>query len=282
MTPPKRREIAQALVAEHKVSVARACRATSLSRSSWYRRPQNPMVRDAPVVDALNGYLEVHPRRGFWKCYKRLRNIGHQWNHKRVHRVYCSMGLNQPRRTRRRLPDRAREALIVPDRPDQVWSADFMSDSLYRGPRFRTFNVIDDFNREAVAIEIDTSLTGHRLVRVFKQVEAERGLPDLLRVDNGPEFLGEAFTQWAAAKGMMIRYIQPGKPNQNAFIERFNRTYREEVLNAWLFETLDDVREMTHRWMLQYNETWPHDALGGQSPIDYAANAGGSTFELSP
>lgn len=252
-----------------------------MARSAWYRPAADAMVRDAPVIDAINGYLEAHPRRGFWKCYKRLRNIGHGWNHKRVHRVYCGMGLNQPRRTRRRLPTRERESLVVPDRPDQVWSADFMSDSLYRGPRFRTFNVIDDFNREAVAIEIDTSLTGPRLIRVFEQLQRERALPDLLRVDNGPEFLGDAFTQWAQANGMLIRFIQPGKPNQNAFIERFNRTYREEVLDAWLFHDLDEVREMTHQWIVRYNETWPHDALGGNSPIDYARNAGFSTFELS-
>lgn len=239
------------------------------------------MIRDAPVIDAINGYLEDHPRRGFWKCYKRLRNIGHGWNHKRIHRVYCAMGLNQRRRTRRRLPTRERESLVVPDRPDQIWSADFMSDSLYRGPRFRTFNVIDDFNREVVAIEIDTSLTGPRLIRVFEQLRRERALPDLLRVDNGPEFLGEAFTQWARGNGMLIRFIQPGKPNQNAFIERFNRTYREEVLDAWLFHDLDEVREMTHQWIVRYNETWPHDSLGDSSPVDYARNAGFSTFELS-
>lgn len=273
--------MAQALVADHGLSIARACRAGGLARSAWYRPPADSMVRDAPVIDAINGYLEDHPRRGFWKCYKRLRNIGHGWNHKRVHRVYCAMGLNQPRRTRRRLPTRERESLVVPDQPDQVWSADFMSDSLYRGPRFRTFNVIDDFNREVVAIEIDTSLTGPRLVRVFEQLRRERALPDLLRVDNGPEFLGEAFTQWARDNGMLIRFIQPGKPNQNAFIERFNRTYREEVLDAWLFHDLDEVREMTHQWIIRYNETWPHDALGDNSPVDYARNAGFSTFELS-
>lgn len=238
-------------MADHGVSISRACRASGVARSAWYRPAVDTVARDAPVVDVINGYLEAHPRRGFWKCYKRLRNIGHGWKQKRVHRVYCGMGLNQSRRTRRRLPTREREALVVPDRPDQVWSADFMSDSLYRGPRSRTFNVIDDFNREAVAIEIDTSLTGSRLIRVFEQLRRERALSALLRVDNGPEFLGEAFTQWAQDNGMLIRFIQPGKPNQNAFIERFNRAYREEVLDAWLFHDLDEVREVTHQWIVR-------------------------------
>lgn len=281
MTPLARREVAQALVVDHGLSIAGACKVSGMSRSAWYRPPQDPVARDRAVIDGINGYLEDHPRRGFWKCFKRLRKLGHPWNHKRVHRVYCDMGLNQPRRTRRRLPEREREPLVVPDRPNQVWSADFMADSLYRGPRFRTFNVIDDFNREAVTIEIDTSITGARLVRVFEQVHVERALPDLLRVDNGPEFLGDAFTQWAETNGMLIRYIQPGKPNQNAFIERFNRTYREEVLDAWLFENLDQVRDKTHEWLTRYNETWPHDSLGDASPIEYTRNAGFSTFELS-
>lgn len=261
--------------------MTRACRACGLSRSAWYRPAPDPLARDSEIVDALNDYLEHHPRRGFWKCYKSLRAAGHSWNHKRVYRVYCAMGLNLLRRTKRRLPARERVPLTLPEALNQVWSADFMSDALYNGVRFRTFNVIDNFNREGLAIEIDTSLTGARLIRVFERLKAERGLPDLLRVDNGPEFLGTEFTDWAETNGMLIQYIQPGKPNQNAFIERFNRTYREEVLDLYLFDALDQVREVTDQWLIRYNESWPHDALGDLSPLDYAKNAGFSTFEVS-
>ena len=126
-----------------------------------------------------------------------------------------------------------------------------MSDALYSGVRFRTFNIMDDFNREALAIEIDTSLQSERLVRVFEQLREERGLPDVLRTDNGPEVLGEVFVIWCAENGVMLDYIEPGKPNQNAFIERFNRSYRSEVLNTWLFRDLDEVREITWAWMLE-------------------------------
>ena len=132
--------------------------------------------------------------------------------------------------------------------PNQVWSADFMSDALYEGTRFRTFNVIDDFNRESLAVEIDTSLTGRRLIRIFEQLRLERGFPQRLRVDNGPEFLSAAFVAWADSAGLVIQYIPKGEPNQNAYIERFNRTYREEVLNLYLFRNLAEVRETTHWW----------------------------------
>ena len=124
-----------------------------------------------------------------------------------------------------------------------------MSDALYHGTRFRTFNVIDDFNREVVAIEIDTSLRGERLVRLFENIKADRGLPHMLRVDNGPELLNGAFVDWMTRHGVFIEYIQPGKPNQNAYIERFNRTYRTEVLNLYLFRSLNEVRDITGRWI---------------------------------
>ena len=170
----------------------------------------------------------------------------------------------------------------MPERPDQVWSADFMSDALYHGTRFRTFNVIDDYNREALAIEIDTSLCAPRVVRVLERLKEQDRKPDVLRVDNGPEFLSECLTQWCRDNGVLLQYIQPGKPNQNAYIERFNRTYRNEVLNLYLFHSLDEVWEMTGRWMMEYNGQRPHDALGKLPPTAYAErNAGNSTFELS-
>jgi putative transposase len=157
-----------------------------------------------------------------------------------------------------------------------------VSDSLYAGNRFRAFTVIDDFNREAVAIEVDTSLTARRLIRVFERLQLTRGLPDILRVDNGPEFLSSEFVTWAESAGMIIQYIEPGEPNQNAYIERFNRTYREEVLDLYLFESLTQVREITYWWMMDYNEQRPHDALGDLTPAEYMEQyAENSTLQLS-
>ena len=157
-----------------------------------------------------------------------------------------------------------------------------MSDTLYAGKRFRTFNVIDDFNREVLQVEIDTSITGKRLIRVFERLRLDRGLPDVLRVDNGPEFLSGEFVTWAEANGMMIQYIQPGEPNQNAYIERFNRTYRNELLDLYLFRNLAEVREATYWWMIEHNEQRPHDSLEDLTPAEYMLkNAGNSTLQLS-
>jgi len=279
----KELEAAQFLVEEHRMSVSRACKCVKLSRSAWYRAPEDRAVRDTEITAALAGLVEERSSRGFWKCFKMLRRRGKPWNHKRVYRVYKEMNLHLRRPARRRLPKRVRAELYVPKAPNSVWSADFMSDALYCGRRFRTFNVVDDFNREALHIEIDTSIISDRLVRIFSYLAQERGLPQVLRTDNGPEFLGEAFTSWAKVAGMVIQCIQPGKPNQNAFIERFNRTYREEVLDQHLFASLDDVREATHWWMIEYNEERPHDSLGDLTPLEARQRyARTPTFDLSP
>ncbi len=266
----------------HGRPLSRSCACVGLSRAAWYAPPLDWTVRDAELIAALAKRVEARPSRGFWKCCAQLRRLRPDWNHKRIYRVYKAMQLNLRRAAKRRLPKRERVALYVPRRPDTVWSMDFMSDALACGKRFRTFNVVDDFNREALHIEVDTSINSSRLVRVFEQLKRDHGLPQVLRSDNGPEFLGETLTAWAKANGVAIQYIQPGKPNQNAYIERFNRTFREEVLDQHLFTRLDDVREAAHWWMLDYNEARPHDSLGGMTPAEYrSTNAGNSTSEVS-
>ena len=253
-----------------------------LSRAAFYR-PAPSSDRDDEVIEALNQLVEKHPRWGFWKCFHRLRRLGHSWNHKRVLRVYRAMKLNLPRRTKRRLPIRERQTLEVPAAVNAIWSLDFMSDSLYHGRRFRTLNVMDEGVREVLDIVVDTSLPSARVARTLDQIREWRGKPDAIRCDNGPEFLGQAFVDWCEEHRIDIRYIQPGKPNQNAYIERFNRTYRGEVLNAYLFQSLDEVRDVTAKWMREYNEERPHDSLGDVAPSEYreALEAGVSTLEVS-
>jgi len=270
-------------VAEGDLSVRRACCLVGLSRSAYYTEPQDRLSRDRAVIDALQAIAEKHRRWGFWKCFRRLRLNGQSWNHKRVHRVYKDLGLNHKRRTKKRLPRRVRVPLDVPARPNAVWSMDFVHDALYVGRRFRTFNVIDEGVREALWIEVDTSLTGARVVRVLEQLKQWYGLPEAIRCDNGPEFLSAQFVAWCEDNAVEMKYIQPGKPNQNAYVERFNRTYREEVLSAYLFEDLDQVREITWEWMREYNEERPHDALGMIPPAVYRAKleARNSTFKRS-
>ena len=198
------------LIQEHHLSVQRSCECLGVSRAAHYRDSMTREERDAEVIAGINAVIDLHPRWGFWKSIKRLRKQGRPWNHKRVHRVYCNLGLNMKRRAKRRLPLREKQPLAVPQQPNQTWSADFMSDALYVGNRFRTFNVIDDFNREVLAVEIDTSITGRRLIRVFERLQFSRGLPAVLRCDNGPEFLSGDFVDWCKTAGVTIQYIQPG------------------------------------------------------------------------
>ena len=261
--------MATVLVVEHGLSIRRACRAVRLPQRSWYRAPTDSLARDAEIIDALQALVARHGRWGFWKCYWRLRLDGHGWNHKRVWRVYCQLGLNLPRRTKKRLPTRARHSLAVPAQANVLWSMDFMADTLYGGRRFRTLNVLDEGVREGLAIEIDTSLRAERVVRALEQLKDWRGLPQAIRCDNGPEYTAQPVVDWCRDHGIELRYIQPGKPNQNAYIERFNKTYRTEVLDAHLFEDLDQVREITDIWLQRYNDERPHESLGNLPPSLY-------------
>ena len=194
------------------------------------------------------------------------------------------MGLNLPRRKKRRLPDRPQQPQDAPRVINKTLAIDFMSDALYSGKRFRTLNVIDDSVREVLSIVIDTSLPGGRVVRTLEQIAAWRGLPSALRLDNGPELISQVLVDWCEENNVQLRYIQPGKPNQNAFIERFNKTYRVEVLNAYLFRSLDQVREIRDGWLRIYNEERPHQSLGRIPPSQFRRqleNEQNSSYGLS-
>jgi putative transposase len=226
-------------------------------------------VTDGPVIDALHGVLATGPRWGFWKCFARLRLLGYAWNHKRVHRVYCALRLNLPRRTRRRAPRRPPYPLAAPAELNHTWALDFMTDALADGRRFRTLNVLDEGNREGLAIEVGMSLPSLRVIAVLEELISEHGPPRALRVDNGPELTAIALTRWCAQRQIAVQYIQPGKPQQNAYIERFNRSYRTEVLDAYLFDSLAAVREVTAAWLHCYNTERPHDSLGRVPPLTF-------------
>jgi putative transposase len=180
------------------------------------------------------------------------------------------MKLNIRRRAKKRLPERIKQPLSVPDSPNQVWSIDFMSDSLVDGRKFRLFNVIDDFNRESLAIEVDTSLPSLRVIRVLNRIIQQRGKPANLRSDNGPEFISHHLQQWCEDNAITLQYIQPGKPTQNAYIERKNGSIRRELLNAYLFNSLTEVRCLSEEWRIDYNTERPHKSLGYLSPLAYA------------
>lgn len=179
------------------------------------------------------------------------------------------MGLNLPGQTRKRIPDRDRQPLDLVHKVNDCWALDFMHDSLYCGKTFRTLNVIDEANRECLAIDIGTSIPSTRLIRTLERLIDYYGKPQAIRLDNGPEMTSQQFMDWAQTQDIHIRYIQPGKPNQNAFIERFNRTYRDEVLDAYLFDNIRQVQEITEQWLYEYNENRPHESLGNIPPTQF-------------
>jgi putative transposase len=271
-------------VEAHGLSVVRACRAAGLSRAAYYAPPQDQLERDAPVVEALTAVAAAHTSWGSWKCFARLRLVGHAWNAKRVYRVYRALRLNRPRRVKQRVPRRPLQPLLAPAALNATWAADFMSDTLYDGRRFRTLNVLDEGNHEGLAIEVGTSLPSSRVVALLDQLVAIHGAPRAIRCDNGPEPISEALRDSAERRGVALHFIQPGKPNQNAYIERFNRTYRREILDACLFASLADVRAETEAWLTIYNTERPHDSLGDLPPLTFLpgpTTPAQSSYELS-
>lgn len=186
-----------------------------------------------------------------------------------MHRVSCLMRLNQKRRTKRRLPNRIRQPLVATPWVNFTWALDFMHDALYGGRAIRALNVIDEADRSCLGIHIATSIPALRVTRFLDQLVEIHGKPQAIRCDNGPELTSYEFTHWCVTRNIEVRFIQPGKPDQNAFIERFNRTYREEVLDAYLFASLDEVRGITDEWIVRYNQQRPHDTLGSLPPARY-------------
>lgn len=246
--------------------MSRACKIVSLPRSQYYYPTRKD---DREVIEALQELAFRHPSYGFRKLFAYIRRSGKSWNHKKVYRVYKLLKLNKKRKGKLRLPARVKQPLQQQHAINRVWSMDFMSDSMISGRKFRTFNIIDDSTREVLAIEIDTSISSQRVIRTLNRVIEREGKPGAIRVDNGPEFTAIVFSLWAKEHGIDIQYIQPGKPMQNGFIERFNRIYRESILDAYLFFELDQVRQLTEEWMEEYNERRPHEALDNMTPKEW-------------
>ncbi len=265
--PAQRRELAVKAVAIKGVSIALACRAFDVSETCYRYSPKLDDENEQ-IADLLLGLTTAKKTWGFGLCFLYLRNVqGHGWNHKRVYRIYRELELNLRIKPRKRLKREKPEALAVPKAANEVWFMDFMADRLGDGRQFRLLNVLDDFNREGLGIEVDFSLPAERVVRALNQIIEWRGAPRTIRVDNGPEYISGTLMEWAENKGIALAHIQPGKPQQNAYVERYNRTVRHEWLDLHIFETIDEVQQIATEWLWSYNNERPNMGNGGMTPV---------------
>jgi putative transposase len=265
--PAARRAAVTYIREEFQLSERKACRAVGLHRSTCvYRRRDE---RGEVVRLRLRELAAERPRYGYRRLHVLLLREGYQVNHKRVHRLYRQEGLAVLRRRRKRVASGIRRPLPRAERLNECWTMDFMRDSLASGRKFRTLNVLDCCSREALAIEVDTSLPGLRVTRVLDRVSEERGVPGTIVIDNGPEFTGKALDIWAHEHGVALHFIRPGKPIENAYIESFNGHFRDECLNQHWFTSLDDARRAIAAWRCDYNEVRPHSSLGDRPPVEF-------------
>ena len=250
----------------YSISCTKACSIVGLSRSMWYYKS---VKDDSDVIEKLSCLAEQYPTRGFDEYYLKIRREGLIWNRKRVLRVYREMKLQLRRKYKKRLPSRVKQPLSTPQALNECWSIDFMSDSLINGRKVRVFNIIDDCNREALAIDVGLSFPARAVVETLDNLKQEIGLPKFIRCDNGPEFIAKLFVDWCEKNYIEIKYTQPGKPMQNGFIERFNRFYREDVLDAFYFKDIYQLQRLSDKWREDYNYNHPHKSLGNKTPVEF-------------
>lgn len=248
------------------ISIRTVCKIFCISEAC-YRYKNKLSSENIVIADWLIRLTHNQKNWGFGLCYLYLRNIkGFSWNHKRIYRIYKELELNMRIKPKKRLVREKPDSLIVPETINECWSMDFMHDSLENGKNYRLLNVIDDFNREGLGIEIDISLPAERVVRSLDQIIEWRGKPKSIRCDNGPEYISKLLNRWSEKQNIKLLFIQPGKPQQNAYIERYNRTVRYDWLNQYLFRSIQEVQEFATNWLWSYNNERPNMAIGGITP----------------
>jgi len=265
--PSQRREMARTAVADRRISIRLACAMFDVSETCYRYQPKLSN-ENAVIADWLVRLTHNQRNWGLGLCYLHLRNVEHQpWNHKRVSRINRELALNLRIKPKRRIVREKPQPLSVPETINQSWSMDFMHDQLSDGRSIRLFNVLDDFNRQGLGIEVDQSLPAARVIRSLDNIIEWRGKPVSIRCDNGPEYISGVLLAWAAIHGIRIEHIQPGQPQQNAYVERYNRTVRYDWLGQTLFESVEEVQESATRWLWTYNHERPNMGLDGITPI---------------
>ena len=261
------------------LSVRKACLLVDLSRTAYGYRGHRE--GDAALRQRLRELAVQRKRFGSPRLHIMLKREHLVINHKRTERIYREEGLALRRKRRRKGAAGARIVMATPIRPNQKWSMDFVQDCLVTGRRFRALAIADDYSRECPAIEVDTSLGGRRVVGVLERLGELRGLPEVITVDNGPEFAGKALDEWAYRRGIKLAFIRPGKPIENAFAESFNGRLRDECLNTNWFLSLKHARDVIEDWRKDYNTVRPHSALGGLAPEEFMGLDGNAKMELA-
>lgn len=272
--PSRLREVARTAVETRQLSVRVACAAVGISETCY--RDQSKLDDENELIADWLIRLTANQRNwGFGLCFLYLRNVkGFGWNHKRVYRIYRELELNLRIKPRKRLNREKPEALAVPVAINQSWAMDFMHDQLSDGRSFRLFNVIDDFNREGLGMEVDFSLPAERVIRALNQIIEWRGKPAQIRCDNGPEYISGKLAEWASQRAITLAFIQPGNPQQNAYVERYNRTVRYDWLGQHLFGSIEEVQEHATHWLWTYNNERPNMANDGFTPIQKLTQMG--------
>jgi len=253
-------------------SIRRACLLVGLPRASYDYKPVPG--RDDELREKIRELAYQRRRFGCPRIHLLLRREGLVVNHKRTERIYREEGLSLSKRERKKTAAQTRVILPAPIRPNERWSMDFVTDSIVTGRRFRALVIVDDYSRECPVIEVDTSLGGRRVVSVLERLAEIRGLPEVITIDNGPEFAGKALDEWAYRRGVKLNFIRPGKPIENAFAESFIGRLRDECLNENWFISLKHAKEVIESWRIDYNEGRPHTSLGGLTPREYVENTG--------
>ena len=247
------------------LSQRRACVLVSVSRTVFSYSPRFSELNEL-IRQRLKELGARYRRFGAWKFHKILRREGLQINHKRVERIYRQEGLSLRVRKRKKLRAVARVELPVVTKPNERWSMDFIHDKLWEGRKFRALSIVDTFTHECLALEVDTSLGGERVKRVLERLAFERGLPEAIVVDNGPEFISKVLDEWAYRRGVKLDFIRPGKPTDNAFVESFHDKFRDECLDEHYFSTLFEARTIIEDWRIEFNTFRPHRSLRGLTP----------------
>lgn len=267
MTAPARRALVRHLVGQG-LSERRALAVVRMSASAFRYEPRPD--RNEPLRERILALAQRHKRYGVGMIHLKLRQSGLFVNYKRVERLYQEAKLQVRHRKRKKVAVGERQPLLRPIAANQVWSMDFVFDRTGEGRVIKCLTIVDDATHEAVAIETERAISGHGLTRVLDRLALSRGLPKVIRTDNGKEFCGKAMVTWAHDRGLDLRLIEPGKPNQNAYIESFNGRFRDECLNEHWFTSLLHARAVIETWRREYNEERPKKALGGLTPSAYA------------